>query len=129
MSNDNAPNEQQPRPLLRSVVPYETLVDKGLTWLADKGVAVALLIGLAAFFAYDKLFMQPGRDDVQREHERDMQQAWREATNEIIQRIEKTHAETMTRVERENQMWRQAVLEAKFGKTETLRGMMNNGSG
>jgi hypothetical protein len=118
MSNDNPPNEQQPRPLLRSVVPYETLLDKGLTWLSDKGVAVALLIGLASFFAYDKLFMQPTRDTVQREHERDMQQSWKEATNEIIQRIEG-----------ENERWRQAVLEAKFGKTETLRGMMNNGSG
>lgn len=105
-------------PPMRSIVPYETLVDKGLNWLSDKGVAVALLIGLASFFAYDKLFMQPGRDQTQRQHESEMQAAWERATDNIIDRIEK-----------ENERWRQAVLEAKFGKTETLQGLMRNGNG
>jgi hypothetical protein len=103
-------------PPRRSLTGYETLIDKGLDKLFDKGVAVALLIGLGTFFGYDRLFMQPGRDLSQQEHERAMQEAWKATTEAIIARIES-----------ENERWRQAVLEAKFGKTDALRSMMKDG--
>ena len=80
----------------------DELITKGGEWLLAQGVSTVLLGSILAFMAYDKVYLQPQRDQIQRE-----------AYKEIQEGGAKFFDAALDRIEEHNERWRQAIL----GKT------------
>ena len=80
----------------------EELAQKAGEWLIQQGVSTVLLASILAFMGYDKVRLQPSRDELQRS-------AYKEMQDQAAENLEKF----FDRIETANDQWRQAVLNAK----------------